>query len=744
MGVTTDLITNDTPMKRSSMVRHLQDFFPGLVAGLFLFGPGAVQAMPFQANGIKIGEVDQDSVLVWTRLTSVETGNYQLVSGSAPGMAGEVRVVLWPKENPGAVSTTSWEAVDRAADHTRQIVLNGLAANTAYDLRCESRAAGGGAVSSSVDGSFRTAPEAGHIRPVICTVVTGQGLDTVDSGANGHRAYLEMLNLDPDFFVHTGDVLYYDKNVGELSQSLSQARERWHRMFSLGYNLDFFRQVPSYFIKDDHDTLKNDCWPGQTYGSLTFGQGVQVFHEETPSGPVRFRTVRWGKDLQIWLSENREFRSPNTMSDGPTKTIWGSAQMAWFKASVQASDATFKLLVSPGAVVGPDKAGKSDNHANGAFKTEGDELRQFIAAQENMFVVCGDRHWQYASIDPVTEVREYCTGAINRAHALRGGDPGYDATLHSYFAVRGGFLSILVDRQADQPQVTFRWHDADAIDPDTGRFQITYEETLRPRGFGLVTLTSDHDSEHVTVRFMSRNGFQYRVETSTNLAEWDVLAEGLEARGALIEFNDENALSSGTRRFYRVEESPIEAPSSPLLFASGLNGSLIANSNIAGEDFNRADFIVDLLFTTPTDLGVDSDFLLFEAGGAARGTVVALQDGRLGITGGHDGESIVNYTGAAPLLPSTSYSLRIEAISSAGTFTAALWKQGEAAAASIVARSGLTLDGFAGSDDAGVGIANSQMFTAGLVLPATRAPAGMAISMKAYHPGAELPEQPAP
>ena len=32
----------------------------------------------------------------------------------------------------------------------------------------------------------------------------------------------------------------------------------------------FKREVSSYFIKDDHDTLKNDAWPGQTYGELTW------------------------------------------------------------------------------------------------------------------------------------------------------------------------------------------------------------------------------------------------------------------------------------------------------------------------------------------------------------------------------------------------------------------------------------------------------------------------------------------
>lgn len=86
-------------------------------------------------------------------------------------------------------------------------------------------------------------------------------------------------------------------------------------------------------MKDDHDTLVNDSWPTM---------------ETNFMGDKTYRTVRWGKDLQIWMVEGRDFRSPNTMEDGTEKTIWGAEQMAWFKRTVQASDATFRVLTHPG------------------------------------------------------------------------------------------------------------------------------------------------------------------------------------------------------------------------------------------------------------------------------------------------------------------------------------------------------------------------------------------------------------
>ena len=81
-------------------------------------------------------------------------------------------------------------------------------------------------------------------------------------------------------------------------------------------------------------------------GDFTFEQGLAVFREQVPMGDRTWRTFRWGRDLQIWLVEGRDYRSANTMEDGPDKTIWGAEQMAWFKRTVRESDATFRVLAT--------------------------------------------------------------------------------------------------------------------------------------------------------------------------------------------------------------------------------------------------------------------------------------------------------------------------------------------------------------------------------------------------------------
>jgi alkaline phosphatase D len=450
---------------------------------------------PYQANGVKIGEVTQTSAIIWTRLTqaperktdgipfndiswkrSADDKSVFLFTGvqipegasldqmidAIPGVPGQIRIVYWEKENEQSTRiSTPWAAVDERRDYTHQFQLTNLKPGVRYAFKTEPRNSGIGFGSSSreVSGSFRTAPTAQQPGKVVFTVVTGQGYHRRDNEQNGHKIYPLMQKLKPDFFVHTGDIVYYDKRR-PLVHSTNLARFKWNRTYALPFQREFHNEIPSYFIKDDHDTHQDDCWPdmeNNKMGEFTFEQGQAIFLEQVPMGKKTYRTVRWGTDLQIWLVEGRDFRSPNTMVDGPEKTIWGPEQKDWFKRTVQASDATFRVLISPMPIVGPDRVTKNDNHANAGFKHEGDELRQFIGRQENMVVVCGDRHWQYISRDPETGVREYSCGPTSDKHA-GGFQQELRQPMHRYLNIVGGFLSGTVERLDGKPTLIFRFH----------------------------------------------------------------------------------------------------------------------------------------------------------------------------------------------------------------------------------------------------------------------------------------------
>ena len=85
-------------------------------------------------------------------------------------------------------------------------------------------------------------------------------------------------------------------------------------------------------MKDDHDVGYDDSYPGKDYGTVTFERGLEIFDQE--QFPLkRYKTIRWGKDLQIWIVEG-EITESKLFEDGPNKTIWGKAQKQWFYDTV--------------------------------------------------------------------------------------------------------------------------------------------------------------------------------------------------------------------------------------------------------------------------------------------------------------------------------------------------------------------------------------------------------------------------
>lgn len=467
-------------------------------------------AGPYQATGIKIGEVSDSEARIWTRLTRLaepistdapmpeilyrEPGNDELqprprarfhhdwspvvtypegysienIESAAVGAPGETRVV-YRKADGDTWRSTAWIPVDSDRDFTRQFQLTGLAPATEYILRVEGRVASTAEASSLIKGSFGTAPPPDQPARVVFGSVTGTDYEDQDAPDGGFQIHHTMMDMDVDFFVHTGDIIYYDA----YAKNIDLARWGWARMFGLASNIDFHRTIPTYFMKDDHDVWQDDTWPTQVsnlMGEFTYQQGVEVFAEQVPMEGLTYRTFRWGQDLQFWVVEGRDYRDDNMAPDGPDKSLWGDEQVAWFKETVEASDATFKILISPTPVVGPDKPGNFDAHANPAWDTEGQDLREFMAAQGNVIVICGDRHWQYVSVDDDTGLWEFATGAGSDAHAGAWTSNDDIRPEHRYLQIIGGFLTVTVDRIDGMPTMTLRHHHVDG--------ELFHEEVL--------------------------------------------------------------------------------------------------------------------------------------------------------------------------------------------------------------------------------------------------------------------------
>ncbi len=295
----------------------------------------AVQSAPVLgfADGVKVGEVTSTSAVLWARLTAVEEAldrvdgweeslTFDRYPWRVPGAAGEVRFAFGPAGGDGPRRVTEWVSVDARSDSCHQVLVEGLVPGAAYEVVAQGRS---GETGCRFEASFTTAPAAESEGPVTLVISTCQDFERRDDRARGHRIYRSMLALDPDFFVQTGDTLYYDKPK-PFAKDVATARYKWNRLYALPNLRDFHARVPSYWMHDDHDVLKNDCWPGQVYGELTWDQGLSIWREQVPMGPLPYRSFRWGQHVEVWFPEGREYRSPNRMEDGPEKSILGEEQ----------------------------------------------------------------------------------------------------------------------------------------------------------------------------------------------------------------------------------------------------------------------------------------------------------------------------------------------------------------------------------------------------------------------------------
>jgi alkaline phosphatase D len=448
-------------MTTMSIITTRRDFLTWSAAALApVWG---ASALTHQATGVKIGEITPTSVRFWTRRTKASTRfaagirsapglkatvlplgyDPAKLEGACPGAPGQLRVVV---RNPVGkiVTATPWAEAKAATDFSEQFTVSGLEPATAYKYTVETR--DGKRTDGMFSGVFRTAPRQDALVDVNVGMLSCQKYSQRDND-RGFLLYDSIAKWAPHFMLSVGDNVYYDSDDPKVNH-VSIARHHWHRMYSLPTIAECLRRVPGYWLKDDHDCYSDDCWPGYVNPSMnpfTFEEGLKLFPEQAPLGAVPYRRFRWGRGLEIFLIEGRDYRASNRDADGPSKSLWGSTQKQWLLDGLNKSEARWKVIVSPGPLIGPDRQNKHDNHSNDAFQTEGREFRQWLAANSRVndtVWVNGDRHWQYHSVDPETKVNEFCCGAASDSHAA--GTPGEDPRLHRFHRVKGGFLAIQV------------------------------------------------------------------------------------------------------------------------------------------------------------------------------------------------------------------------------------------------------------------------------------------------------------
>lgn len=310
--------------------------------------------VPFP-SGVGSADPTEAAVLLWTRL------HPDLDAGGGVEVALEVATT--PQFGPATVGT--WTALATGAqDHCVTLDATGLDPSTTYWYRFTH-----GPHTSRV-GRTRTAPDP-YARDARVWVAAFSCQRWTHGWYTAH-ADLAALAADPatdvDVVLNLGDYVYETGFADQVyvpgredpiqrAVTVEQFRSKY-RMYRSDPNLqDVHALYPVVSVFDNHDGLFQPGDP-QAPGAL------QAFFEHLPvrtPSPGRIdRSLRWGRNLDLLMTDQRSFRDPEPPSGGllgtsttdqpsildPARSMLGPAQRDWLIDSLVGSDADWRVVGS--------------------------------------------------------------------------------------------------------------------------------------------------------------------------------------------------------------------------------------------------------------------------------------------------------------------------------------------------------------------------------------------------------------
>jgi hypothetical protein len=194
-----------------------------------------------------------------------------------------------------------------------------------------------------------------------------------------------LVELAPDAFIWQGDLNYPD-TVGPLAQTMTGYAGIWRDFLANPLLAPLFERSAFVPMRDDHDYGANDSnstviprlpWGIAPWDAL---MGKQI-------------GCHFSAGLaDVWVLDQRRFKSDPKLPDDPRKTLIGPAQREWLLRTLRASTAPFKVICSPCTVF--MSANRADGNWSDGFTAERDEILAFIDRKVSgrVIFVAGDFH----------------------------------------------------------------------------------------------------------------------------------------------------------------------------------------------------------------------------------------------------------------------------------------------------------------------------------------------------------------
>ena len=208
------------------------------------------------------------------------------------------------------------------------------------------------------------------------------------------RSWTALARRTADFFVYLGDTIYSDSSFrpGGPANTVPEYRDTYKEGRTYTALTELEKSTSTYPLMDDHEIV-ND-YDGKTVDPARYAAGRQAFleympiretglpHDASCAGDPLYRTVKWGKDVELFITDQRSCRDADVEAEcggdlGPTlpdskrsafpfslfltpqpppgcreaindpnRTMLGPVQKAKFKHDLANSTAKHKIVIS--------------------------------------------------------------------------------------------------------------------------------------------------------------------------------------------------------------------------------------------------------------------------------------------------------------------------------------------------------------------------------------------------------------
>ena len=166
--------------------------------------------------------------------------------------------------------------------------------------------------------------------------------------------------------------------------------------------------IPLYSQADDHEVADDYSGKSEFYKIPSkdrkgfpnlIKEGLGVFFnfspiDRNPEEPLRiYRSFQWGKDLEIFLLDAHQYRSPGYLPETleNNKTLLGNKQMDWLKKGLQNSKATWKAIITDVPVTIPNCFNSQEDGCDN-WATDGIVNQTFTRERAEFFKFLDDNY----------------------------------------------------------------------------------------------------------------------------------------------------------------------------------------------------------------------------------------------------------------------------------------------------------------------------------------------------------------